>query len=86
MAYPKDSGHFALDTLRSMRLCHCCFTVRQVQDEHTRVLVYGSRTLNKAECNYCITDKELLVVRYFIEYYRHLDRNVTVRTHHQALI
>ena len=48
----------------------CTVHVSQVQDGHTRVLDYGSCTLNKAECNYCITDKELLAVRYIIEYYR----------------
>jgi hypothetical protein len=60
----------------------------QIQDGHLRVIAYGSRTLNQAEGNYCITDKELLAVRYFIEYYRQyvLGRTLTVRTDHQALI
>jgi hypothetical protein len=50
----------------------------QIQDGRLRVIAYGSRTLNKAEKNYCITDKELLAVRYFIEYYRQylLGRNM----------
>jgi hypothetical protein len=53
-----------------------------------KVISYGSRTLNKAERNYCTTDKELLAVRYFIEYYRQylLGRKFCVRTDHQALI
>ena len=52
-----------------------------------RVISYGSRTLNKAEKNYCITDKELLAIRHFIEYYRQylLGRHFTVRSDHQAL-
>ena len=43
--------------------------------------------LNKAERNYCVTDKELLALRYFIEYYRQylLGRRFTVRTDHRAL-
>jgi hypothetical protein len=57
---------------------------------HLAILPLGSfkrRTLNKAERNYCITDKELLAVRYFIEYYRQylLGRKFCVRTDHQAL-
>ena len=28
-----------------------------------------SRILNKAECNYCVTDKEWLVFKYFIQYF-----------------
>ena len=48
---------------------------------------YGSRTLNKAEKNYFITDKELLAIRHFVVYYRQyiLDRHFTVRSDHQAL-
>ena len=36
---------------------------------------------------YCVTDKELLAVRYFVEYFHHylLGREFTVRTDHQAL-
>ena len=73
MAYPEDHGDFILDT-----------DLSQMQDGRLRVIAYGSRTLNKAEKNYCITDKELLAVRYFIEYYRQylLGRTFTVRTDH----
>jgi hypothetical protein len=35
-----------------------------------KVIAYGSRKLNKAETNYCVTDKELLALRHFVEYYR----------------
>ena len=43
--------------------------------------------LNKAERNYCVTDKELLALRYFVEYYRQylLGRTIMVRTDHRAL-
>jgi hypothetical protein len=86
MAYPRDTGDFILDT-------DACDTaigavLSEIQDGHLRVIAYGSRTLNRAEGNYCITDKELLAVRYFIVYYRQylLGRTFTVRTDHQALI
>lgn len=59
----------------------------QVQGGRKRVLAYGSRALNKAESNYCITEKELLAVRYFVEYFRQylLGRRFRVRLDHQAL-
>ena len=86
MAYPQDDGEFILDT-------DACDTgigavLSQIQNGETKVIAYGSRTLNKAESNYCITDKELLAVRYFVEYYRQylLGRKFTVRTDHQALV
>ena len=56
--------------------------------DREKVIAYASRSLNKAEKNYCITEKELLAIRYFIEYYRLylLGRRFRVRSDHQALI
>jgi hypothetical protein len=86
MAYPEDHGDFILDT----DACDSSIgaVLSQIQNGRLRVIAYGSRTLNKAEKNYCITDKELLAVLYFIEYYRKylLGRAFTVRTDHQVLI
>ena len=52
------------------------------------MIAYASRALNKAERNYCITEKELLAVRFFIEYFRQylLGRKFTICTDHQALV
>ena len=86
MAYPLNDGMFVLDT-------DACDTaigavLSQVQaDGKERVVAYASRTLNKAERNYCVTDKELLAVKHFIEYfYQYLmGRHFVVRTDHQPL-
>ena len=85
IALPTHDGEFILD-------CDACNTgigavLSQVQDGHERVVAYGSRSLSKAEKNFCVTDKELLAIRFFIEYYRHylLGRQFTVRSDHRAL-
>ena len=56
------------------------------QNGKEKVIAYASRALNKAEKNYCITEKELLAVRFFIEYFRQylLGRRFLVRSDHQA--
>ena len=86
MGFPKDEGEFYLDA----DACNTAIgaVLSQFQDGQLRVIAYGSRKLNKAERNYCITDKELLAVRYFIEYYRQylLGRKFCFRTDQQALI
>ena len=69
MGYPlNDAGEFILDVdvsdIGTGGILH------QIQEGRERVIAYASRALNKAERNYCITEKELLAVRFFIEYYR----------------
>ena len=51
------------------------------------MIAYGSQTLGKAERNYCVTDRELLAVKYFMEYYKHylLGRRFRVHSDHEAL-
>ena len=85
MAYPLDSGEYFLDCDASD---YCIGGVlSQIQDGEEKVIAYGSKMLNKAERNYCVTDKELLSIRYFVEYFRQylLGRKFTVRTDHRAL-
>ena len=68
MAFPQDKGTYILDT----DVCDGIGTVlSQHQDGVEHVVVEGSCSLNRAERNYCVTDKELLAVRYFMEYFRH---------------
>ena len=59
----------------------------QVQNGEERVIAYGSRSLNRAETNYCVTDKELLAIKYFVEYFRHylLGQHFVVRSDHLPL-
>lgn len=85
MAYPLDVGEYFLDCDSSDHAIGGVLS--QIQGGEERVISYGSKILNKAERNYCVTDKELLALRYFIEYYRQylLGRRFTVRTDHQAL-
>jgi transposase InsO family protein len=85
MAYPEESGLMILDTDASAYSIGAVLS--QVQGGQERVIAYGSRTLNKAEINYCVTNRELLAVKHFVEYYRHylLGKHFLVRSDHQAL-
>ena len=87
MGYPlNNAGQFFLDVDASD--VGIGGILHQVQDGKEKVIAYASRALNKAERNYCITEKELLAVRFFIEYFRQylLGRKFTIRTDHQALV
>ena len=82
MAYPNDNDGFILDTDASLDTVGVVLS--QVEDGVEHVITYGSRTLSKAERNYCVTDRELLAVRYFMEYYKQylLGRKFLARTDH----
>ena len=85
IAIPTDDGEQILDTDASD--VGISGVLSQVQDGKERVLSYGSRTLSKSERNNCVTDRELLAVHYFVEYYRQYlpGRRFKVRSDHQAL-
>ncbi|MEW8545559.1 MAG: reverse transcriptase domain-containing protein [Candidatus Thiodiazotropha sp.] len=87
MGYPlNEAGEFILDVDASG--VGIGAVLHQIQGDRERVIAYASRALNKAESNYCITEKELLAVRYFIEYFRQylLGRRFLVRSDHQSLV
>ena len=67
MAYPLNDGLFVLDTDASGTAIGAVLS--QIQGGQEKVVAYASRTLNKSEKNYCVTDKELLAVKHFIEYF-----------------
>ena len=85
MSFPIDGGKFILDT----DACDVSIgaVLSQIQEGEVRVISYGSRSLNKAERNYCVTDRELLALKFFCEYYRQylLGYPFLIRTDHQAL-
>ena len=86
LALPEvDGGDYVLDTDASAFAIGAVLS--QIQDGIERVLAFGSRCLNKAERNYCVTRRELLAVVYFMVYYRHylMCRRVTVRSDHGCL-
>lgn len=85
MAYPKDQETYILDIDASDSAIGA--VLNQEQDRREKLIAFGSRTLNKAEANYCVTDKELSI-RYFGEYYHQylLCKRFIERTEHQALV
>ena len=69
MAFPTDDGQLILDSDASDETIGA--VLMQIQSRVEKVIAYGSQTLGKAERNYCATDRELLAVKYFMEYYKH---------------
>lgn len=68
LAFPKVGGNkFILDTDASAYAIGAVLS--QVQDGKERVIAYGSRCLDKAERNYCVTRREMLAVVYFTKYF-----------------
>lgn len=54
----------------------------RIESNRERVIAYASRSLNKAERNYCVT------VVYFVQYFPQylLGRRIVVRSDHQSLV
>lgn len=87
LSFPKhDEGQFILDTDSSLFAMGCVLS--QVQQDEERVIAYSSKTLNRAQRNYCTTYRELLAVVTFIKEFRHFlwGRHFVVRTDHASLI
>ena len=85
LSMPIDDGKYILDTDCSGQSAGAVLS--QIQDGCERVIAYASRSLSKAERNYCITRQELLSVVFFVKYFRCylLGRHFLLRTDHAAL-
>jgi len=85
LAMPNDIGEMILDTDASDATIGAVLS--QVQDGVEKVIAYASRSLDKRECNYCVTRKELLAVVHFVKYFKQylMGRQFRIRTDHAAL-
>lgn len=85
LGYPLKEGRFILDTDASN--VGIGAVLSQEQDGEEVVIAYASRTLGKAERNYCSTRRELLAVVHFCDHFRHylLGRRFLIRTDNLAV-
>ena len=85
LAYPTLEDPFILDTDASEVAIGAVLS--QVQNGVERVIAYGSKTLSRAERNYCVTRRELLAVVHFTDAYRYYlyGKHFTIRTDHASL-
>jgi hypothetical protein len=85
LAYPQPGGKFIVDTDASN--VGIGGVLSQVQDGQERVISYYSKTLSKAEKNYCVTWRELLAIVKSIErFHKYLyGQEFHLCTNHSAL-
>ena len=85
LTYPCPGGVFVLDTVASGTGLGAVLS--QVQNGEERVLGYCSRSLSKAEKNYCVTRKELLAIIAAAEHFNYFlyGQKFVIRTDHSAL-
>lgn len=85
LSHPRTEGQFILDTDASSEGIGAVLS--QIQDGEERLIAFSSKTLSKAERNYCITRRELLAVVYFVQQFKHflLGRKFLVRTDNSAV-
>jgi hypothetical protein len=67
VGYPRSGEKFIADT--DARITGIGGVLSQVQDGHERVVTDFSKTLSKAENNYCVTQRELLATVKALEHF-----------------
>jgi len=85
LGMPTHDGTYYLDTDASD--IGLGAVLSQDQDGTEKVIAYASRTLDRAERNYCVTRRELLAVVFGLKTYKQflLGRHFIIRTDHSAL-
>ena len=85
LAYPRSDGPFILDTDASNYAVGAVLS--QVQDGKEHVILFFSKSLSRAEKNYCVTRRELLAVVLGIQHCHHylLGNHFKVRSDHGSL-
>jgi hypothetical protein len=66
LAYPQPGERFIVDTDASIGIGG---VLSKIQNGHEHVIAYYSKTLNKAERNYCVTRRELLAMVRTLEHF-----------------
>ena len=85
LSYPRTEGQFVLDTDASNYALGVVLS--QIQDGQEKVILYYSKSLSKAERNYCVTRRELLAVVMGVQHCHHylLGNKFKIRTDHGSL-
>jgi len=85
LGYPRPGERFNIDTDASN--VGTGGVLSQVQDGGERVIAYFSKTLSKAERNYCVTRRQLLaIVKTLEHFHKYLyGQEFYLRTDHSAL-
>ena len=83
LSYPDPSANFVLDCDASE--IGIGRVLSQVVDGKEQVVCYGSKSLSKPDCRYCVTQHELIAVAYFAKHYCQylLGKKFTVQSDHQ---
>ena len=91
VGYPRMEGKWILDTDASAYAMGAVLSQMQKLDdsdeEHERVIAYGSKSLERRQQLYCARRRELLAIAFFVERFRPYlyGRKVTIRTDHASL-
>jgi transposase InsO family protein len=85
LVYPDPTKDYILDT--DCSLYGMGAVLSQIIEGKERVIAYASKSLNKAQRNYCTTRRELLAVITFVKHFRHYlyGTKFLIRTDHASL-